>query len=106
MQDSEFAAALELVGMLFCDPRIVVLTLLLAGAVICDCRTRRIPNALVMAGILFGLIYNVAFPPTVKTSMLFAPAGMLVGLSMFLPLYLLRATGAGDVKLFAMVGAF
>jgi prepilin peptidase CpaA len=32
--------------------------------------------------------------------------GVLVGLGLFLPLYLLRAMGAGDVKLLAMVGAF
>jgi prepilin peptidase CpaA len=32
--------------------------------------------------------------------------GVLVGVGLFLPLYLLRAMGAGDVKLLAMVGAF
>jgi prepilin peptidase CpaA len=32
--------------------------------------------------------------------------GVLVGLALFLPLYLLRAMGAGDVKLLAALGAF
>ena len=33
-------------------------------------------------------------------------AGFATGLAMMLPLYALRAMGAGDVKLMAMVGAF
>jgi prepilin peptidase CpaA len=32
--------------------------------------------------------------------------GIAVGFALLLPLYLLRATGAGDVKLMAMVGAY
>lgn len=32
--------------------------------------------------------------------------GMMLGLMALLPLYLMRAMGAGDVKLMAMVGAF
>jgi prepilin peptidase CpaA len=32
--------------------------------------------------------------------------GLALGLALFLPLYALRAMGAGDVKLLAMVGAF
>ena len=32
--------------------------------------------------------------------------GLAAGLALFMPLYLLRALGAGDVKLLAMVGAW
>ena len=32
--------------------------------------------------------------------------GLLVGLGVFMPFYLLRVLGAGDVKLLAMVGAW
>ncbi len=35
-----------------------------------------------------------------------ALAGLGLGLLIMLPLYMLRALGAGDVKLMAMVGAF
>jgi prepilin peptidase CpaA len=34
------------------------------------------------------------------------PAGMATGFALMLPLYMVRAMGAGDVKLMAMVGAF
>lgn len=92
--------------MLFMDPRIAVLSLLLIAAAISDLRSRRIPNVLVLGGLLFGIAYNIALPPTPQTSFLFPFAGILVGFFIFLPLYLIRATGAGDVKLLAMIGAF
>jgi prepilin peptidase CpaA len=38
--------------------------------------------------------------------LLSALGGLALGLAIFLPLYLLRAMGAGDVKLMAMAGAF
>jgi prepilin peptidase CpaA len=60
----------------------------------------------VLSGIVFGLIYNTALPPSPQDNILFPLAGIVSGLLLFLPLYLLRAMSAGDVKLLAMVGAF
>ena len=79
-----------------------------------DIRSRRIPNALVLAGIVCGLTLQVLAP---QGGGLFAfwwgglgavdaLLGGLAGLALFMPLYLLRAVGAGDVKLLAMVGVW
>ncbi len=101
----EFKAMLDLLAMLFFDWRTGMLILLLTGAAVCDYRTHRIPNWLVLSGALFGVIYNTALPPSPHDNILFPLAGLGLGLLLFLPLYLMRAMGAGDVKLLAMVGA-
>ena len=106
MSSQEFQAVLDLLASLAFDRRTGVLGALLIGAAISDCRTHRIPNRLVLFGLLFGAICTTLWPPFLHGSFLFPLAGMGVGLLLFLPLYLLRAMGAGDVKLLAMVGAF
>lgn len=106
MSHAEFNAMLDLLAMLLLDWRTGVLLLLLTAAAISDYRSRRIPNRLVLSGILFGVIYNAALPPAPHASILFPLAGIGTGLLLFLPLYLIRAMSAGDVKLLAMVGAF
>jgi len=103
---SEFKAVLDLLAMLFLDGRMGILMLLLTGAAVCDYRTHRIPNWLVLSGVLFGVIYNTVLPPSPHGNILFPLAGLGLGLVLFLPLYLVRAMGAGDVKLLAMVGTF
>ena len=74
----------------------VVLAVLAALAAAIDIRYRRIPNWLVLAGIVAGFVVN---------SPGFAAAGFGIGFVLYFPLYLLRARGAGDVKLLAAVGA-
>jgi prepilin peptidase CpaA len=81
-----------------------LLLLFLAGAVITDLRARLIPNALVLAGALSGFLLAALHPQGID--FLSALGGLALGLAIFLPLYLLRAMGAGDVKLMAMAGAF
>jgi prepilin peptidase CpaA len=103
---SELKAVFDLLAMLFFDGRTGILMLLLAGAAVSDYRFHRIPNWLVLSGALFGLIYNTALPPSPHANILFPLAGLGLGLLLFLPFYLVRAMGAGDVKLLAMVGAF
>ncbi|CAI08219.1 hypothetical protein, Flp pilus assembly protein, protease [Aromatoleum aromaticum EbN1] len=87
---------------------------LLLAAVITDLLTRRIPNRLILAGLVSGFVLHMADLPGAA---LFATAdsidgvsvafgGLAVGLAGMLPLYFLRAMGAGDVKLMMMVGAF
>ena len=106
MPYSEFKAMLELLAMLFFDWRTGVVILLLIVAAVSDYRTRRIPNWLVLSGALYGVIYNTVLPPTPHDNILFPLAGLALGLLLFLPLYFVRAMGAGDVKLLAMIGAF
>ncbi len=80
-----------------------VLLLLVATAAVFDARYRRIPNWLVLTGMILGIGVN---------SFLFGWQGLrlsLLGLGfaflIYFPLYLLRGMGAGDVKLMASVGS-
>jgi prepilin peptidase CpaA len=93
---------------------IVLLACLLAWAVASDVRSRRIPNKLVVLGLLAGLTLQAAVTPGAglfsepfgALGLLKASAGMVLGLVLLLPMYALGAMGAGDVKLMAMLGAF
>lgn len=88
--------------------------LLLFAAVREDIRNQRIPNALVFWGAGLGILLNsvmpegfgFASPLPAGVGFLSALGGWAIGLAVFLPMYLLRAMGAGDAKLMAMVGAF
>lgn len=80
----------------------VVLIALLVAAAGIDIRRHRIPNLLVFSGA--GIALLLAHLPGGSVSGWLS--GIVVGLAMGLPLYWLRAMGAGDVKLMAMAGAF
>lgn len=80
----------------------IVLALGLGTAVVTDLRTRRIPNW-VTAGIAaagFGMAVGGG-----QVTPMQAGLGMTIGLLLMLPGHLIGATGAGDVKLMAAVGA-
>ncbi len=70
-----------------------------------DLAQRRIPNRLLCCGLLCTLALHLA-AGAVLALLHTVLAGMLTGLLMFLPLYMVRAMAAGDVKLMATVGAF
>jgi prepilin peptidase CpaA len=72
-----------------------------------DIRHYRIPNALVFPGAVAGVLLHALLPQELGgLGILTSLAGLGVGLAVLLPLYLLRAMGAGDIKLMAMIGAF
>lgn len=102
----EFHALLELLAMLVLDPRSAVLIALLVIAAVTDYRSYRIPNWLTFGGALFALVYKTVIAVSPGSAFLMAGGGLLLGFALMLPLYLLHAMGAGDVKLMAMVGAF
>jgi len=81
----------------------VLLTAMLLLAVRSDLQAYRIPNPLVAWGALAGLAVSMA-PGGIGPAA--ALAGLFLGLLALLPLYAVRALGAGDVKLMAAVGAF
>lgn len=82
---------------------LVVLTAGLVTASVIDLRTRRIPNALTAA--MSGLGLALAMTGISAVSPAASLAGLLVGFVLMMPGYMLGATGAGDVKLMAAVGA-
>ena len=97
---------------------LTALVLLVLAALVFDLRQRRIPNTLVLLMLGAGLLINFIGPQIwlrgtgllttypgalgIKGALL----GALTGLAVFLPFYLLRAMGAGDVKLMAGIGSF
>lgn len=82
----------------------MLLGALVLAAAIHDLRTRRIPNWLVLTGVLLGMGVNVLLYgwAGLRLSLL----GMGLALAVYFPLFALRAAGAGDAKLMAAVGAF
>lgn len=86
------------------EVKTLLLLALLAIAAKFDITSRRIPNQLVLAGLIASFILQINFNgfEGFKAWGL----GLLVGFGLLLPLYLLHVMGAGDVKLMAMVGSF
>lgn len=81
-----------------------ILLTLLAVAVWSDLRQRRIPNQLILAGLVVGVLGQAFLDGSTGFAM--AIAGAFTGLVCLLPLYANGAMGAGDVKLMAVCGAF
>jgi prepilin peptidase CpaA len=80
-------------------------TLLLAYACLSDLRTRRIPNALVITLMILGLAFSTGAGPFPE-GLVHGASGVLTGLVLWLPFWLLGWLGAGDVKLFAGAAAW
>jgi prepilin peptidase CpaA len=72
-------------------------------ATIVDIRTRRIPNELTASMAAVGL--GLAAAGVSGVSLWASLAGCVLGFALMMPGHLLGATGAGDVKLLAAVGA-
>ena len=89
----------------------VLLAALLLSASLTDLRSHRIPNGLVLVGILLAVAVHASALALGTLPMagpaVWAPlAGLATGFAVLLPLYVMGAMGAGDVKLMSMVGAF
>lgn len=110
----------ELAQEIFGTPRamamavLAILSICLLVAAWTDLHRQRIPNQLVFSGALLALMLHTTLPAGdgflagLPGGLGFTESlkGLAFGLLAFLPFYWLRATGAGDVKLVAMVGAF
>ena len=92
-----------------------VLALILAAAVAHDLHTRRIPNALILAGWGMAFGWHLLSAPGAWSFDPVEPGALGLGGSLagaaalmlaFLPFYVFRIMGAGDVKLMSVVGAF
>ncbi|MBC9250476.1 hypothetical protein A9179_09345 [Pseudomonas alcaligenes] len=82
----------------------LVLLGLLGYAVVSDLRCHRIPNRLILTGLLLAAalqLYSSGLAGLGNGAL-----GMLIGFALFLPLYAMGGMAAGDVKLMAMAGSF
>jgi prepilin peptidase CpaA len=68
-----------------------------------DARERRIPNLVVLLGLILGFGLNTFLYEW--QGMAFAAKGFGLALLIYFPLFLLRAMGAGDAKLMAALGS-
>lgn len=94
---------------------ILMLASVMVVAAVCDLRTRRIPNLLVLTGLFLASGWHVlaragswSFDPRQpgSTGLWGALSAFAIMLIVFAPLNALRVLGAGDVKLMGVVGAF
>ncbi len=80
---------------------LLALVVIVAG--VFDYRFRRVPNWLTLSAVLVGIGLNSFLFRTPGLWLSFKGLGL--ALLIYVPLYLLRAVGGGDVKLMAAVGA-
>ena len=97
---------------------LAALALIVLTALVTDVRQQRISNVLIVFALAAGVLVNLMGPQAGMRSaglLTLAPGalglkgallGALAGLAVFLPIYALRAMGAGDVKLMAGIGSF
>ncbi|WP_323043556.1 A24 family peptidase [Paraburkholderia sp.] len=77
-----------------------------AAVTVCDCRARRIPNSLVIAGLIAALTCALVLQAPFGVSVMQAMIGMGIGLVALMPFFALNMMGAADVKVFAVLGAW
>ncbi len=71
-----------------------------------DCRDRRIPNALVISGLIAVFIFTASRHNPFGITLSGALLGGGIGLVSLFPFFALRVMGAADVKVFAVLGAW
>ena len=79
-------------------------TLTAVAGCLYDLRSRRIPNYLTFGSAALALGYAVATAGWSGLGM--GVGGWALGVALFIPFFLLRGMGAGDVKLLAALGAW
>jgi prepilin peptidase CpaA len=81
----------------------ILLVLLVTAAFVTDVGSMRIPNRLTVCFSIAGMLSHVLF--TGWQGMWFSISGLATGFGLLMLLHIVGATGAGDVKLFAAIGA-
>ena len=84
--------------------RVLPLSGILTAAAYTDLRSHRIPNKLIGLGLILAIIFQLM--ANGAHGLLCGSLAAVLGLACFMPFYVLRAMGAGDVKLMAVVGLF
>lgn len=94
----------SLPGVIIIDYKLLAVFVLLTIAVTSDLRTYRISNKVTFGFTLFGLVSNLIADGA--RGMLFSVQGLMLPIVSLMLLYIMRAVGAGDVKLLSAIGAF
>jgi prepilin peptidase CpaA len=84
--------------------KVLPLSGILTAAAYADLRSHRIPNRLIVLGLIMAAIFQLM--ANGAHGLLSGFLAAVLGLGCFMPFYALRAMGAGDVKLMAVVGFF
>ena len=84
-------------------PALIAALILAMAAAATDLKSRIVPNRLVAAGALSGLLLNCWSDGA--AGLVSSLAGAAVGFGIFLPFFLLGGMGGGDVKLMGALGA-
>lgn len=82
----------------------VVLSAFLLGAVVCDVASHRLPNWLLLLGLLGALALQVWLNGLPGLGLW--ATGLLTGLLLLMPFYVMGGMAAGDVKLMAVAGSY
>ena len=82
----------------------LILVGLLSYAVYIDIRQTRISNRLIVSGLIMGFIFRLYSEGLM--GVLFYVINILIPVIFLHLLFQMRALGAGDIKLFSMLGAF
>ena len=86
------------------SPIELLLLLVLLLAIVNDLYNRKIPNVLILLGLVGSLTGQIFLPQGL--GIIQWSVGVLLGFICFFPLYALRGMAAGDVKLMMVVGGF
>ena len=73
-----------------------------AIGLVCDLKTRKLPNALTVPALCAGLLFHMI----IGHGWLFALLGFVVGFGVMLALWFIGGSGGGDVKFMAAVGCW
>ena len=91
-------------GVFFAQVADFLLLPLMSGAVITDFQSERISNRLILCGLGAGLVYQIAINGAM--GFLYFLGNASFPILILIPLFLIHAFGAGDIKLFSVVSAF
>ena len=84
--------------------QVLSLLFIVQAAVLCDLDRGKIPNALILAGLGMGFIYQSVLNGAAGAVLFLG--GIFLPVLVFGPLYYFRMIGAGDIKLMSVIGAF
>ena len=84
------------------DVRFYLAAGILTAAAASDIRTEKIDNRWILAGIAAGAVLSLAGAWPLGFSRM--AAGMLLSAALLLPVFLIQGLGAGDIKLFMLIG--